>query len=42
MTVRISPGLVTVKIGGMGRSAGFDCIDTDMFNYAFASKIIFL
>ena len=42
MTVKISSGLVMVKIGGMGRSAGFDCIDTDMFNYAFASKIIFL
>lgn len=42
MTVKISSGLVMVKIGGMGRSAGFDCIDTNMFNYAFASKIIFL
>ena len=42
MTVNITPNLVTIKMGGMGRSAALDYIDTDMFNYAFASKLIFL
>ncbi len=42
MTVKISPNLVTVKMGGMGHSAALDYIDTDMFNYAFASKLIFI
>ena len=42
MSVKITPNLVTVNIGGAAHSAPLDYIDTDMFNYAFASKIIFV
>ena len=42
MTVKITPNLVTVNIGGAVHPAPLDYIDTDMFNYAFASKIIFV
>lgn len=42
MTVKLSSNLVTIRMGGMGRSAALDYIDTDMFNYAFASKLIFV
>lgn len=42
MTVKITPNLVTVNIGGAVHPAPLDYIDTDLFNYAFASKIIFV
>ena len=42
MKVKITPGLVTVKMGGASHPAALDYIDTGLFDYAFASKIIFV
>lgn len=42
MKVKITSGLITVKMGGASHPVSLDYVDTGMFDYAFASKIIFV